>query len=943
MLVLASLLLPAPARAQVSFTGVSPSVNFGSQAIGTPSAAQTLNFSIDSGTTVGSIGVLTQGAANLDFANAEGSTCTAATYVSAAACTVNVTFTPGVAGLRMGAVVFFSEADNTGTVLANVPVYGVGAGPQIAYSPGTATATDPTVNGIGLDNPWGVVVDAAGDLFVADVGWARVIEVLAGGSAAISIDPMVNGSTAENPVGVAVDGAGDLFISEYFLNLVVELPAGGGTAVVLDTAADGIELQWPMKEAVDGAGNLFVLDRGNNRIVESPASRGTPISIDPTVNGTGLYQPSGVAVDGAGDLFIADDFNHRIVEVPAGGGAATAIYPTVYRVAVSPWDMAVDGAGDLFFLDSEGYNFGFVELPADGGTAITSYPTVSGEGLNHPMGIAVDGAGDLFIGDYYYSRIVEIQRSQPPALNFPTVTAAGSTDTTDGTQTVQIQNIGNQPLIFTALSYPADFSPASGDANACASSTSLSPGQECDLPIQFTPQNAGALTESVTLTDNALNGAGAQQSIGVTGTGTGTLPSVATPTFSVSQGAYYSAQTVTVGDTTPNATIYCAINAAPMIASSSICVGPITVSSSETLEAIATASGYSQSAAATAVYTINPPQAATPTVSVAGGSYTAAQTVTVGDATPNATIYCAINAAPTIASSNICTGPITVSSSETLEAIATASGYSQSAAATAVYTINIPANPAPFIGSMTPAYVSAGGAAFTLTVNGEGFTANSTVYWGTAAVATTYVSAGQLTAQVPATSIASGDIAFAITVQTPAPGGGTSDALTFEVDSAASTAAPPIFTATTAIVSAGTTASYTVTLPSNVTALTISCLNLPPGTSCSYSSAANTVTIATSPATPTGTYQVTVVFNETVSGTATSWILLPTLLLPLALLRRKLAARGAWTTVCLVLVLLAGAAFAIGCGGGGGSSYTPPPPPQTHHVTSSGVVSLTVQ
>jgi hypothetical protein len=127
-----------------------------------------------------------------------------------------------------------------------------------------------------------------------------------------------------------------------------------------------------------------------------------------------------------------------------------------------------------------------------------------------------------------------------------------------------------------------------------------------------------------------------------------------------------------------------------------------------------------------------------------------------------------------------------------------------------------------------------------------------------------------------------------------------------------------------------------------VESASVSCLNLPVGAGCSYPSA-NTVTITTTSATPPGTYQITIVFTETVSGAASGWILLPILLLPLAFLRKKLAARGAWITACLGMVLLAATAFATGCGGGGGgSSYTPPPPPQTHHVTSSGAVTLTV-
>jgi N-acetylneuraminic acid mutarotase len=344
------------------------------------------------------------------------------------------------------------------------------------------------------------------------------------------------------------------------------------------------------------------------------------------------------------------------------------------------------------------------------------------------------------------------------------------------------------------------------------------------------------------------------------------------------------------------------------------------------------------------------PPAATPNISLAAGSYTAAQTVILSDATPAATIYYTTNGSTPTTASTVYSGPITISASETLEAMAAASGYANSSVATAIYTINVSTNPVPFIGSMTPAYASAGDAAFTLTVNGLNFSSNSAVYWGTTALTTNYVSATQLTAQVPATDIATADIAFAITVQTPAPGGGTSDALTFQVDSAASTAAPPTFTTTTAVVASGASASYSVTLPSSVTATTVSCLNLPSGASCSYSATANSVTITTSPSTPPGTYQITVVFNETITSTTTSWILLPVLLLPLVLLRRRMAARGAWMTACLVLVLLAGMSLCNGCGGGGGNSGGSGGGgggggggTQTHQATSSKVVTLTIK
>src|SRR5208282_815678 len=110
-------------------------------------------------------------------------------------------------------------------------------------------------------------------------------------------------------------------------------------------------------------------------------------------------------------------------------------------------------AGNLFIEDA--WSDRLVVVPADGSAAFAIDPTVDGESLNEPVGLVFDAAGDLFISDSGNNRIVEINRSRPPALSFA-ATAVGSTSS-DSPQTVQVQNIGNEALTFTGLTYPADF------------------------------------------------------------------------------------------------------------------------------------------------------------------------------------------------------------------------------------------------------------------------------------------------------------------------------------------------------------------------------------------------------------------------------------------------------------------------------------------------------
>ena len=255
------------------------------------------------------------------------------------------------------------------------------------------------------------------------------------------------------------------------------------------------------------------------------------------------------------------------------------------------------------------------------------------------------------------------------------------------------------------------------------------------------------------------------------------------------------------------------------------------------------------------------------------------------------------------------------------------------------FTINAaPRNPAPALTTISPTFTSAGSAAFTLTVNGAGFVSASTVYWGSTALSTRFITEGQLTAEVPSAQITSAGIT-AVTVESPTPGGGTSNNMQFEVDSNGS-GSGPTFGNTSQSIAPGGTASYAVTLPASATNVTVDCLNLPSGATCSYSASAGTLSIATSSSTPAGTYVITAAFTETLPGAATALLLLPILLSPRAKDRRRSRHSRVWILACAGILLFV-AFSASGCGGGndGGGSTTP----VTHQVVRSESITLSIQ
>jgi large repetitive protein len=419
-------------------------------------------------------------AKTVDFSLASGSTCKGA-VTAGSTCTVNVTFSPRYPGLRTSSVWL---TDAYGDILATLPVYGTGLAPLVAFSQAPQSLARIPLS---VTNPTSVVLDAAGNFFVAEA--SGTILKLA------SNTQQIVASGLSSTLSLAVDGADNLYVADRGNNRVLKFTE----KLAQSTVGSGLSL--PTGVAVDGEDNVYIADTGNNRVVEVPVA-GPQF----TINTNGLIAPMGVAVDGLGDVFIADTINQRVVEVSVYGPQNT-----ISSGLSNPVSLTVDAGGDVYVAD-----IGLdqvVEITPSG------VQTTIGTGLQLPYSVALDGAGDVFIADWQANRIDEVQQSQPPAFNFGSL----AVETVSAPQSVTVQNIGNQPLNASGLSVSgSNFEQVEGTTSLqyCYSNISLAGGAGCTLSVIFWPPSTGSFSGSAVLTDNTSNSTSASQTIKLTGSGT---------------------------------------------------------------------------------------------------------------------------------------------------------------------------------------------------------------------------------------------------------------------------------------------------------------------------------------------------------------------------------------------------------------------------------------
>ena len=163
-------------------------------------------------------------------------------------------------------------------------------------------------------------------------------------------------------------------------------------------------------------------------------------------------------------------------------------------------------------------------------------------------------------------------------------------------------------------------------------------------------------------------------------------PTAAAPVIAPNGGSFASTQSVTLSSSTTSAAIYYTLDGSTPTTASTLCQGPISISTDTTIKAIASAPGYLQSAVSSATFDFS---TQTPGVAFApaAGTYATAQTVTLSDSDANAKIYFTTDGSTPTSASTLYTGAIQVSTSETIDAIAIDPALQNSNIATASYVI----------------------------------------------------------------------------------------------------------------------------------------------------------------------------------------------------------------------------------------------------------------
>jgi sugar lactone lactonase YvrE len=435
----------------------------------------------------------------------------------------NSTLSGGIAIDSAGTI--YAAATTLNSYTASIAEFNTSTGAE------TLVSTDPYSTVL----TFGLALDSAANLYLSDWGSSCILKVVPG-----SVGPIVvagvptdagfsgdNGSATNaqlnSPYGLTVDNAGDLYIADSGNNRIRKVAAGTGIITTVagggTAASDGdggpainAKLAGPRAVAVDAAGNLYIADTGDARVRKVAA--GTGIITTVAGNGTSGYSgdgglatsaqlvPEDIKVDSAGNLYIAD-------------------YQLVIRMVNTAGIISTVAGNDTSGNTGDGGPATGAELEAEG--------------------LAIDSTGNLYISAVTGVRTVNVSAGAlnfaSAVIGSTTTQTATVTNIGNAPLAFTVPASGQNPSI--SAGFTLDGSSTCPQLTVGSQPSNLGSGTSCSLAIDFAPTTAAAITGTASIADNGLNTSQVQTvqlsgGAGETATTTTTI-NVTTPVFGQTQ------------------------------------------------------------------------------------------------------------------------------------------------------------------------------------------------------------------------------------------------------------------------------------------------------------------------------------------------------------------------------------------------------------------------